>query len=167
MTHRKSNVAPDIPPVIKACFYFDVFIHHSSHLTFLQSVLGALVVINLKGMLMQFREIPYLWRRDKPDCVSSNCVHYCIYSGFLSGPLCFLHNTNPSWVTVCSMLSTAGLGGDLSCCLRAWTWSRPGGRFGIRAANGRLQDTIVRWDNDLKCVSSIQTEFYDSIKLGH
>ncbi|XP_061571167.1 solute carrier family 26 member 3 isoform X1 [Cololabis saira] len=33
------------------------------------SVLGALVIINLKGMLMQFREIPYLWRRDKPDCV--------------------------------------------------------------------------------------------------
>ncbi|XP_041834099.1 chloride anion exchanger-like [Melanotaenia boesemani] len=34
-----------------------------------RSVLGALVIINLKGMLMQFREIPYLWRRDKPECV--------------------------------------------------------------------------------------------------
>ncbi|XP_034019239.1 chloride anion exchanger-like [Thalassophryne amazonica] len=34
-----------------------------------RSVLGALVVVNLKGMLMQFRDIPYLWRRDKPDCV--------------------------------------------------------------------------------------------------
>ncbi|KAJ8386682.1 hypothetical protein AAFF_G00167980 [Aldrovandia affinis] len=34
-----------------------------------QSVLGALVIINLKGMLMQFREIPYLWRKDRPDCV--------------------------------------------------------------------------------------------------
>ncbi|KAK5896172.1 hypothetical protein CgunFtcFv8_009802 [Champsocephalus gunnari] len=33
------------------------------------SVLGALVIVNLKGMLMQFREIPYLWRRDKPECV--------------------------------------------------------------------------------------------------
>uniref|UniRef100_A0A8C5N7D2 Chloride anion exchanger-like n=1 Tax=Gouania willdenowi TaxID=441366 RepID=A0A8C5N7D2_GOUWI len=33
------------------------------------SVLGALVIVNLKGMLMQFREIPYLWRKDKPDCV--------------------------------------------------------------------------------------------------
>ncbi|XP_068443139.1 chloride anion exchanger-like [Clinocottus analis] len=33
------------------------------------SVLGALVIVNLKGMLMQCREIPYLWRRDKPDCV--------------------------------------------------------------------------------------------------
>ncbi|KAM4712387.1 chloride anion exchanger-like [Anableps anableps] len=34
-----------------------------------RSVLGAVVIVNLKGMLMQFREILYLWRRDKPDCV--------------------------------------------------------------------------------------------------
>ncbi|XP_062238986.1 chloride anion exchanger-like isoform X1 [Platichthys flesus] len=34
-----------------------------------KSVLGALVIVNLKGMLMQFREIPYLWRRDKPEFV--------------------------------------------------------------------------------------------------
>ncbi|XP_070847969.1 chloride anion exchanger-like [Chaetodon trifascialis] len=34
-----------------------------------KSVLGAVVLVNLKGMLMQFRDIPYLWRRDKPDCV--------------------------------------------------------------------------------------------------
>lgn len=34
-----------------------------------KSVLGAVVIVNLKGMLMQFREVPYLWRRDKPDCV--------------------------------------------------------------------------------------------------
>ncbi|KAK5621539.1 hypothetical protein CRENBAI_001593 [Crenichthys baileyi] len=34
-----------------------------------KSVLGAVVIINLKGMLMQFKEILYLWRRDKPDCV--------------------------------------------------------------------------------------------------
>ncbi|XP_038150166.1 LOW QUALITY PROTEIN: chloride anion exchanger-like [Cyprinodon tularosa] len=34
-----------------------------------KSVLGALVIVNLKGMLMQLREIPYLWRRDKPECV--------------------------------------------------------------------------------------------------
>ncbi|XP_059182370.1 chloride anion exchanger-like [Centropristis striata] len=34
-----------------------------------KSVLGALVIVNLKGMLMQFREIPYLWRRDIPECV--------------------------------------------------------------------------------------------------
>ncbi|XP_047431453.1 chloride anion exchanger-like isoform X2 [Mugil cephalus] len=33
------------------------------------SVLGALVIVNLKGMLMQFREIPYLWRSDKLECV--------------------------------------------------------------------------------------------------
>uniref|UniRef100_A0A8C5EMA5 Chloride anion exchanger-like n=1 Tax=Gouania willdenowi TaxID=441366 RepID=A0A8C5EMA5_GOUWI len=34
-----------------------------------KSVLGAVVIVNLKSMLMQVREIPYLWRRDKPDCV--------------------------------------------------------------------------------------------------
>uniref|UniRef100_A0AAQ4NS40 STAS domain-containing protein n=1 Tax=Gasterosteus aculeatus aculeatus TaxID=481459 RepID=A0AAQ4NS40_GASAC len=34
-----------------------------------KSVLGAVVIVNLKGMLMQFRDVPYLWRRDKPDCV--------------------------------------------------------------------------------------------------
>ncbi|KAM7377887.1 hypothetical protein PAMA_013007 [Pampus argenteus] len=34
-----------------------------------KSVLGAVVIVNLKGMLMQFKDIPYLWRRDKPDCV--------------------------------------------------------------------------------------------------
>ncbi|XP_029901744.1 chloride anion exchanger [Myripristis murdjan] len=34
-----------------------------------KSVLGAVVIVNLKGMLMQFNDIPYLWRRDKPDCV--------------------------------------------------------------------------------------------------
>ncbi|KAM9468007.1 solute carrier family 26 member 3 isoform 2-T2 [Clarias gariepinus] len=34
-----------------------------------RSVLGALVIVNLKGMLMQFREVPYLWKRDKADFV--------------------------------------------------------------------------------------------------
>ncbi|KAJ8386683.1 hypothetical protein AAFF_G00167990 [Aldrovandia affinis] len=34
-----------------------------------KSVLGAVVIINLKGMLMQFRDIPYLWRKDRPDCM--------------------------------------------------------------------------------------------------
>uniref|UniRef100_A0A8C5R8C7 STAS domain-containing protein n=1 Tax=Leptobrachium leishanense TaxID=445787 RepID=A0A8C5R8C7_9ANUR len=34
-----------------------------------KSVLGALVVINLKGMLMQFNEIPHLFRKDKYDCL--------------------------------------------------------------------------------------------------
>ncbi|KAL0962856.1 hypothetical protein UPYG_G00346390 [Umbra pygmaea] len=34
-----------------------------------KSVLGAVVIINLKGMLMQVKDIPYLWRRDRPDCV--------------------------------------------------------------------------------------------------
>lgn len=41
----------------------------------IQSVLGALVIVNLKGMLMQFREIPYLWRKDTPDCVRAHWLH--------------------------------------------------------------------------------------------
>ncbi|KAF6724251.1 Chloride anion exchanger [Oryzias melastigma] len=39
-----------------------------------KSVLGAVVIANLKGMLMQFTDIPYLWRRDKPDCVVWLCT---------------------------------------------------------------------------------------------
>ncbi|GCB60614.1 hypothetical protein scyTo_0006892 [Scyliorhinus torazame] len=34
-----------------------------------KSVLGALVIINLKGMLLQFREIGILWKKDKYDCL--------------------------------------------------------------------------------------------------
>ena len=40
-----------------------------------QSVLGALVIVNLKGMLMQVKETPYLWKRDRPDCVSVHITH--------------------------------------------------------------------------------------------
>uniref|UniRef100_A0A8C1JF19 Solute carrier family 26 member 3 n=1 Tax=Cyprinus carpio TaxID=7962 RepID=A0A8C1JF19_CYPCA len=32
-----------------------------------RSVLGALVIVNLKGMLMQFRELPFLWKNDRTD----------------------------------------------------------------------------------------------------
>jgi len=42
---------------------------------FQQSVLGAVVIVNLKGMLMQFRDIPYLWRRDKPDFVRYHTLY--------------------------------------------------------------------------------------------
>ncbi|XP_069485255.1 chloride anion exchanger [Ambystoma mexicanum] len=34
-----------------------------------KSVLSALVLVNLKGMLMQFNEIPILWRKDRFDCI--------------------------------------------------------------------------------------------------
>ncbi|XP_062928295.1 chloride anion exchanger-like isoform X2 [Mobula hypostoma] len=34
-----------------------------------KSVLGAIVIINLKGMLMQFRDIGILWKKDKYDCL--------------------------------------------------------------------------------------------------
>ncbi|XP_042259846.1 chloride anion exchanger-like [Thunnus maccoyii] len=46
-----------------------------------KSVLGAVVIVNLKGMLMQFRDVPYLWRRDKPDCVVWLCT--CFAAIFL------------------------------------------------------------------------------------
>ncbi|KAM5172020.1 uncharacterized protein ACMZJ9_004864 [Mantella aurantiaca] len=34
-----------------------------------KSVLGAICLINLKGMLMQFKEVPLLWIKDKFDCL--------------------------------------------------------------------------------------------------
>ncbi|KAJ8006969.1 hypothetical protein DPEC_G00112710 [Dallia pectoralis] len=45
-----------------------------------KSVLGAVVIINLKGMLMQFREVPYLWKRDRPDCIVwlVTCLASCL-----------------------------------------------------------------------------------------
>ncbi|XP_071393113.1 chloride anion exchanger-like [Centroberyx affinis] len=46
-----------------------------------KSVLGAVVIVNLKGMLMQFRDVPYLWRKDKPDCVV--WVGTCVAAIFL------------------------------------------------------------------------------------
>uniref|UniRef100_A0A9R1SIS3 Solute carrier family 26 member 3, tandem duplicate 2 n=2 Tax=Cyprinus carpio TaxID=7962 RepID=A0A9R1SIS3_CYPCA len=33
------------------------------------SVLGAVVIVNLKGMLMQVVTVPYLWKKDRPDCI--------------------------------------------------------------------------------------------------
>ncbi|MCJ8743351.1 hypothetical protein PDJAM_G00093090 [Pangasius djambal] len=50
-----------------------------------RSVLGALVIVNLKGMLMQFREIPYLWRKDKADFFT--WVVTCAASIILNLPL--------------------------------------------------------------------------------
>ncbi|XP_076861087.1 chloride anion exchanger-like [Brachyhypopomus gauderio] len=34
-----------------------------------KSVLGAVVMVNLKGMLLQVCHVPYLWKKDRPDCV--------------------------------------------------------------------------------------------------
>lgn len=34
-----------------------------------KSVLGAVVIVNLKGMLMQVVTVPYLWNKDRPDCI--------------------------------------------------------------------------------------------------
>ncbi|KAK2832305.1 hypothetical protein Q7C36_015767 [Tachysurus vachellii] len=34
-----------------------------------KSVLGAIVVSNLKGMFMQFHDVPILWRKNRTDCI--------------------------------------------------------------------------------------------------
>lgn len=74
-------------------------------MTLLQSVLGALVIVNLKGMLMQFREIPYLWRRDKPDCVCLNSAlqeqSVLNLPGFLFRPLYSLYNIQYTILSDC------------------------------------------------------------------
>lgn len=78
-------------------------------MTLLQSVLGALVIVNLKGMLMQFREIPYLWRRDKPDCVclSSALQEQSVLNlpGLLFGPLCSLYNIQYTILSDCILFA--------------------------------------------------------------
>uniref|UniRef100_A0A672FEJ4 Solute carrier family 26 member 3 n=1 Tax=Salarias fasciatus TaxID=181472 RepID=A0A672FEJ4_SALFA len=54
-----------------------------------RSVLGALVIVNLKGMLMQFREIPYLWRRDKKMCLIlwlCSCLSAPVVPSWLTSP---------------------------------------------------------------------------------
>uniref|UniRef100_A0A8C4IM03 Solute carrier family 26 member 3, tandem duplicate 2 n=1 Tax=Dicentrarchus labrax TaxID=13489 RepID=A0A8C4IM03_DICLA len=53
-----------------------------------KSVLGAVVIVNLKGMLMQFREIPYLWRRDKPDCVKFHTFSFILFPFVFFSPRC-------------------------------------------------------------------------------
>ena len=54
------------------CYYMVSLINLKVHLLFMssQSVLAALALGNLKGMLMQFAEIGRLWKKDKYDCVS-------------------------------------------------------------------------------------------------
>uniref|UniRef100_A0A3Q2E2W0 Solute carrier family 26 member 3 n=1 Tax=Cyprinodon variegatus TaxID=28743 RepID=A0A3Q2E2W0_CYPVA len=74
-----------------------------------KSVLGALVIVNLKGMLMQLREIPYLWRRDKPDkkiktiifvaITESGSGHFC--PDIVAPPSCHLPAVTPR----CSILA--------------------------------------------------------------
>lgn len=41
-----------------------------NHHLFLQSVLGALIAINLKNTLLQLSDPYYLWKKSKLDCVS-------------------------------------------------------------------------------------------------
>ncbi|KAJ3612271.1 hypothetical protein NHX12_020547 [Muraenolepis orangiensis] len=50
-----------------------------------RAVLGAVVIVNLKGMLMQVTEVPYLWRRDKPDCLVWTQFPRCSILANISG----------------------------------------------------------------------------------
>ena len=52
------------------CMAYLVIWKYICNLCFSQSVLAALALGNLKGMLMQFVEIRRLWQKDKYDCVS-------------------------------------------------------------------------------------------------
>ncbi|TRY97499.1 hypothetical protein DNTS_013754, partial [Danionella cerebrum] len=45
------------------------------------SVLGAVVIVNLKGMLMQVAKVPYLWKKDRPDCIV--WIGTCLAATFL------------------------------------------------------------------------------------
>lgn len=110
-------------------------------MTVLQSVLGALVIVNLKGMLMQFREIPYLWRRDKPDCVCLNSAKFTWLFNSDHSILFIIYNIQSCLIVCC--LSPDGVGGHMSSRLPAGTGSWPGSGFGHRAAHCRLQNPIV------------------------
>ncbi|TRY93126.1 hypothetical protein DNTS_016472 [Danionella cerebrum] len=46
-----------------------------------KSVLGAVVIVNLKGMLMQVAKVPYLWKKDRPDCIV--WIGTCLAATFL------------------------------------------------------------------------------------
>uniref|UniRef100_A0A8C1JMB9 Chloride anion exchanger-like n=1 Tax=Cyprinus carpio TaxID=7962 RepID=A0A8C1JMB9_CYPCA len=51
-----------------------------------KSVLGAVVIVNLKGMLMQVVTVPYLWKKDRPD---SRQIKITIMFLFITYPACF------------------------------------------------------------------------------
>lgn len=51
------------------CFYSECIVSSCLVCCASQSVLGAVVIVNLKGMLMQVVDVPYLWKKDRPDCV--------------------------------------------------------------------------------------------------
>uniref|UniRef100_A0A8C2ES92 Solute carrier family 26 member 3, tandem duplicate 2 n=1 Tax=Cyprinus carpio TaxID=7962 RepID=A0A8C2ES92_CYPCA len=56
-----------------------------------KSVLGAVVIVNLKGMLMQVVTVPYLWKKDRPDCKQLSTIIYLSFLIF-SPRCCVLAN---------------------------------------------------------------------------
>lgn len=63
---------------------------------FCQSVLGALIAVNLKNTLLQLSDPYYLWKKSKLDCVSQSiggniawqCDAFLFFLIFLSLPVC-------------------------------------------------------------------------------
>lgn len=91
-----------------------------------QSVLGAVVIVNLKGMLMQVRDIPYLWRRDKPDCVSKAAVwHSPLETKWICSTWrIFFWNNAGGVVGYLHRIHPAGAGSRIGCRSRRGTYQR-------------------------------------------
>lgn len=96
---------------------------------------------------MQFREIPYLWRKDMPDCVRAQRASLAKFKH----DILFLPREGtlppPPCLTIMGCLPAGGVGGHVLGRLRAGTGSRPGRRPRGGAAHGHLQDAIVRPPN--------------------
>lgn len=113
----------------------------------LQAVLAVVIVVNLQGILGQFREVPVLWASDRLDlvCQPPYNIHH---------PFCmpFSHSDDPSLITPdrplirglsCVPLPTAGVGvhPDLHPDFQPGSW--PGCCSGPLSDHCRLQDSTV------------------------
>lgn len=104
---------------------------HDACSGFPQSVLGALIAVNLKNTLLQLSDPYYLWKKSKLDCVSQSCGRnivllcfpYLILFYCLSPPVCV------GSVVFGHILSEPAL------------WS--GYRRGIFHTGSNIQDTVV------------------------
>lgn len=79
-----------------------------------------MVIVNLKGMLMQVRDIPYLWRRDKPDCVSKTAEwHLPLETEWVCSIWhVFFYNNTGGMVGYLHFIYPAGAGSWIGC--RSW-----------------------------------------------
>lgn len=105
-------------------------------------MLGAVVIVNLKGMLMQVVDVPYLWKKDRPDCVGAISLSLSLIHGFIIDNN-ILRNIKciPSDCLVGHVLGFYITGAWFGS--GRWTWSG--------AAHGGLQGSVVsrRFSRDL------------------